>query len=136
MGPRAIKDLFLEYFQTEFSRNCPSREATRAIWKSLKIQVKLILNCPRALAITFLSHKGQNFVHIITFKVLPSRKQFCRLSLFNRLAVARGKPTKIVSKTQQLGSIHSKQFLYKQNFKQSNFIHLFFEACNGVKLLL
>ena len=29
--------------------------------KTLKIQVKLILNCPRALAITCLSHKGQNF---------------------------------------------------------------------------
>ena len=32
-------------------------------------------------------------------------------------------------------SIHSKQFLYKKNFKQSNFIHLFCEACNGVKLV-
>ena len=43
--------------------------------------------------------------------VLPSLKQVCRLSesLFNKLAVARGKPTIIVSKTQQLGSIHSKQ---------------------------
>ena len=29
--------------------------------KTLKIHVKLILNCPRALAITCLSHKGQNF---------------------------------------------------------------------------
>ena len=27
--------------------------------ETLKIQVKLILNCPRALAITSLSHKGQ-----------------------------------------------------------------------------
>ena len=52
-----------------------------------------------------------------------------RFALFNKLAVARGKPTIIVSKTQQLGSIHSKQFLYKQNLKQFNFIHLFCEAC-------
>ena len=35
----------------------------RAIWKTLKIQVKLILNCMRALAITCLSHAGQHFVH-------------------------------------------------------------------------
>ena len=70
--------------------------------------------------------------------VLSSLKQVCRLSesLFNKLAVARGKPTIIVSKTQQLGSIHSKQFLYKQNYKQFNFIHLFCEACNGAKLSL
>ena len=32
-------------------------------------------------------------------------------------------------------SIHPKQFVYKQNLKQSNFIHLFCDACNGVKLL-
>ena len=50
-----------------------------------KIQVKLILNCTRALAITCLSHTGQNFVQRTTFKVLPSRKQVCRLSLKNRL---------------------------------------------------
>ena len=43
--------------------------------KTLKIQVKLIINCPRALAITCSSHKGQNFVQRTTFKVLPSRKQ-------------------------------------------------------------
>ena len=122
---------------SKFSQNCPSREATRAIWKTLKIQVKLILNCPSALAITCLSHKGQNFAQRTTFKVLPSLKQVCRLSesfIFNKLAVARGKPTIIVSKTQQLDSIHSKQFLYKQNLKQFNFIHLFCEACNGAKL--
>ena len=109
------------------------------IWKTLKIQVKLILNCPSALAITCLSHNGQNFVQRTTFKVLPSLKQVCRLSesfIFNKLAVARGKPTIIVSKTQQLGSIHSKKSLYKQNLKQFNFIHLFCEACNGAKLSL
>lgn len=33
----------------------------RKIWKTLKMQVKLILNCSRALAITRLSHKRQNF---------------------------------------------------------------------------
>ena len=37
-----------------------------------------------------------------TFKVLPSRKQVCRLSLFNRLAVAQGKHIIIGSKTQQV----------------------------------
>ena len=107
----------------------------RAIWKTLKIQVKIILNCLSALAITCLSHKGQNFVQKTTFKVLPSLKQVCRLSesLFNKLTVAQGKPTIIVSKTQQLGSIHSKQFLYKPNLKQFNFIHLFCEACNSAK---
>ena len=56
----------------------------------------LILNCPRALAITCLSHKGQNFVQRTTFKVLPSRKQVCRLSLFNRLAVAQGIPESLL----------------------------------------
>ena len=42
----------------------------------------------------------------------------CRLSvviIFNRLAVARGEPTIIINKAQQLGSIHSKQLSYKQN---------------------
>ena len=88
--------------------------------------------------ITCLSHKGQKFVQRTTFKVLRSLKQISRLSesLFNKLAVARGKPTVIVSKTQQSGSVHSKQFLYKQNLKQFNFIHLFCEACNGAKVSL
>ena len=49
------------------------------------IQVKLILNCTRALAITCLSHTRQNFVQRTTFKVLPSPKQVCHLSLKNRL---------------------------------------------------
>ena len=50
-------------------------------------------NCPSALAITCLSHKGQNFVQRTTFKVLPPLKQVCRLSksLFNKLAVAPGR---------------------------------------------
>ena len=55
------------------------------IWKTLKIQVKLILNCTRALAITCLSHVGQNYVQRTTCKFLPSRKHVCRLSLKNRL---------------------------------------------------
>ena len=75
--------------------------------------MKLILNCPRALAITCLSHEGQNFVQRTTFKVLPSRKQVCRLSLFNRLAVAWGKPTIIVSKTQQVQLTQSNLFTNK-----------------------
>jgi len=80
----------------------PESEATRAILKTLEIKVKLILNCPMALAITCLSHKGQNSVQRKTFKVLPSSKQVCRLSIKNRLAVERGKPTTVVSKTQQV----------------------------------
>lgn len=36
--------------------NCPSREVTRAILKTLKIQVKFIPNYPKALAITCLPH--------------------------------------------------------------------------------
>ena len=55
-----LRILFSRVFST-FPQNCPSREATRAIWKTLKIQVKLILNCPKALAITCLSHQGQNY---------------------------------------------------------------------------
>ena len=66
-----------------------------ASWKTLKVQVKLILNCPRALVITCLSHPGQNFVQRTTFKVLLWRKQVCQLSLKNRLAVWRVIPFKI-----------------------------------------
>ena len=66
-------------------------------------------NCPRALAITCLPHKGENSVQRTTFKVLPSRKQIWRLPLKNRLAVVRGKSAIIVSKTQQV------------QFTQSNF---------------
>ena len=99
------------------------REATRAIWKTLKIQVKLILNCPRALAITCLSHEGQNFVQrTLTFKVMPSRKPVCRLSLKNRLAVAREKPAKILRKTQQV------------QFIQSNFFTSAYEVKNNLCL--
>ena len=85
----------------------------RAIWKTLKIQVKLILNCTRALAITCLSHTGQNFVQRTTFKVLPSRKQVCRLPLKNRLAVAQGKPAIVVRKKQQVQFIQSNFFTNK-----------------------
>ena len=35
------------------------------IWKTLKIQENLLLNCPRVLAITFLSHNGLNVVQIL-----------------------------------------------------------------------
>ena len=57
MGLRAILGLVSSVF-SKFSQNCLSREATRAIWKTLKIQVKIILNCSRADATTCLSHKG------------------------------------------------------------------------------
>ena len=85
----------------------------RAIWKNLKIQVKIILNCTRALAITCLSHTGQNFVQRTTFKALPSRKQVCCLALKNRLVVEWGKPAILVSKTRQVQFIQSKLFTNK-----------------------
>ena len=60
--------------------------------------MKLTLNCTRALAITCLSHAGQNFAQRTTFKVLPSRKQVCRFVIKEQaIIVARGKPAKIVS---------------------------------------
>ena len=59
--------------------------------KTLKIQVKLILNCTRALAIACLSHAGPNFVQRTTFKVLLSRKQVCRLSLKTGYSSSTGK---------------------------------------------
>ena len=70
-----------------------------------------------------------------TFKVLPSRKQVCRLALKNRLVVARGKPAIIVSEKQQVQFIQSNFFTNKP--KVINFIHLFCdcEVCSGVKLL-
>ena len=40
-------------------QNCPSREATRAIWKILKTQVQLILNSTRSHGITCSSIKGK-----------------------------------------------------------------------------
>ena len=63
--------------------------------------------CPRELAITCLSHKGQNSVQRTTFKVLPSRKQVTRLSLKNRLVVEWRKPATVVSKTQQAISLQT-----------------------------
>ena len=74
----------------------------------------------RALANTCLSHAGQNFVLRPTFKVLPSRKQVCRLSLKNRLVVAQGKPAIVVSKKQQVQFIQSNFFTNKP--KASNLI--------------
>ena len=72
----------------------------------MKIQVKLILNCTRALAITCLSHAGQNYVQRTTFKILRSRKQVCRFVIKEQgIVVARGKPAKIVSKKQQVHSL-------------------------------
>ena len=52
MGPRAIKDRVHAYFQSHNKGN---------VRKTLKIKVKLILNCLRALAITCLSQTEQNF---------------------------------------------------------------------------
>ena len=76
----------------------PESRSDEGNLENLKIQVKLILNCTRALAITRLSHTGQNFVQRTTFKVLLSCKQVCRLSLKNMLVVAQGNPAIIVSK--------------------------------------
>lgn len=52
MGPRAIKDRVHDYFQSHNKGN---------FRKTLKIKVKLILNCLRALAIACLSQTEQNF---------------------------------------------------------------------------
>ena len=46
-------------------------------------------------------------------KDVPSRKQVCRLSLKNRLEVAREKPAKIARKTQQVQFIQSNLFTNK-----------------------
>ena len=57
----------------------------------------------------------------------------CHL-LKNRLALSRTDKACYSGKQNTASSIHPKQFLYKQNFKRSNFIHLFCKTCNGVKL--
>ena len=57
--------------------------------------------------ITCLSHNGQNSIQKTTFKVLLSCKQVCQLSLKNRLAEARGKPTIIVGKMQRVQFIQN-----------------------------
>ena len=82
----------------------PESRSDEGNLENLKIQVKLILNCPRALAITCLSHTGQNSVHRTTFKVLPSRKQVCRSSKKNQLAVERRKPAMVVAKHSKFNS--------------------------------
>ena len=76
------------------------------------IKCLLILNCPRTLAITCLSHQGQNSVHRTTFKVLPSRKQVCRSSKKNQLAVER-RNCYGGSKTQQVKFTRSNFFTNK-----------------------
>ena len=81
--------------------------------------MKLILNCPRALAITCLSHQGQNSVHRTPFKVLPSRKQVCRSSKKNQLAVERRKPAMVVAKHSKFNSpeaisLQTKRMLLKR----------------------
>ena len=98
---------------SKFSQNCSSRETKRAIRNTLKIQVKLILNCTRALAIACLAHTGQNFVRRTTFEVLPSRKQVCPLSLKNGLVVARKKLAIIARKKQQVQFIQNNFFTNK-----------------------
>ena len=107
--------------------------SARMNWDLNKVIViiKLILNCPRAFAITCLSHKGQSSVLRNTFKVLPLHKQVCQLSLKNRLAEEQGMPTTTASKTKQVQFTQSN--LYKQNVKRSDIIHLFSEAYDGVR---
>ena len=85
--------------------------------------------------ITCLSHKGQNSVQRTTFKVLPSHKQVSRLSLKNRLAVELRKPVIVVRKTQQVQFIRSNFFTKKTSSNLILLIHLFCEACSGVKHL-
>ena len=64
----------------------------------------------------FCSRRNVNIVSDVDFISMlrnVQNGQICQLSLRNRLAVARGMAVIIVSKT--ASSIHSKQFLYKQN---------------------
>ena len=83
--------------------------------------MKLILNCLRALAITCLSHKGQNSVQRTTCKVFTqlSRKQVCWLS--EQASIRTGKAC-YNSKQNTASSVHSKQFLYNKNKTSSNLI--------------
>jgi len=74
-------------------------------------ELKLIPNCPRALAITCLSHKGQNSVQRKTFKVLPSRTGLP--VVIKEQASSRTGKAYYDSKQNTASSIHSKQFLYK-----------------------
>ena len=69
--------------------------------------MKLILSCTRALAITCLSHTGQNFVQSTTFKVLPF------VIKEQAIVVAPGKLAKIVSKKEQVQFIQSNFFTNK-----------------------
>ena len=55
LGPRTMKDLFHVYFPI-FTKIALFTKRLGQFWENLK----LILNCPRALAITCLSHRGQN----------------------------------------------------------------------------
>ena len=70
---------------SKFSQNHPSREATRAIWKTLKIPVKLILNCLEHLRL-FVYHMNGKIIegfiklwYFVAFKLLIFSSRFCPL---------------------------------------------------------
>ena len=104
--------------------------------------MKLILNCPRALVITCLSHKGPNIVQRTTFKVLPWRKLVHRLSLYYLSAASSSTASSCTGKAYCNNKQNTatwfnslKAIFVQTKLKQSNFIYLFCEACNGVKVL-
>ena len=94
------------------SQNCPCRKAPRAIWKTLKIQVKLILNCPRAHVVTCSSHKRQNSVQQENFEGLAVTLTGLLVVIKEQASRRRGKAF-YNSKQNTAISILSKQFLYK-----------------------
>ena len=71
------------------------------------MQVKLILNCPRAIAIACLSHKGQNSVQ------RKNSRSCCRVNRFagKEQTSRRTEIAYYNSKQDTASSIHSKQFL-------------------------
>ena len=81
--------------------------------KGFEIPVKLILHCPKTLAITCLSHKGRNSVQRKTFKAIPSCKQVCRFAIKEQANSRTGKPTIVVSKTPQVQFTQSNFFTNK-----------------------
>ena len=76
--------------------------------------------CKQGITEAKMLHKGQ------LSRSCRRVNRFAGCLFFNGLAVARGKPTIIISKTQQFGSIHSKQFFTNKTLSmQCNFIHCF-----------
>ena len=118
MGPRAFSQVF-----SKFSQNLENFENVRNLSIIAREHLRLLAYHIKR---KILYKAAKN-------KVLPSRKQVCQLSLKNRPAVARQRLAKIANKTQQVQFTQSISLQTK--LEQSNFLHLFCEVCNDVKLL-